>query len=275
MALYDSNNGSDIVMPVQPMGNYGNGGGMFGMNGDGMFYYMFMFFFFLMFGGWGNGFGNGFGGGSMPYMMNQTTNNDVQRGFDQQSIMGGLTGINNALSAAEVSRCNGVSNIIGAVNNGFTGVQTALSNGQMAQMQNTNTLAMALTNGTSENRLGLAELKYNIANEACADRQAVNDGVRDLAATNTANTNLLLNTINNGIQAITDRLCQQEIEQLKSQNQALTTQLNMATLNASQNAQTGQIISALQEKPPVAAYVVANPNGCACNQYQSPCYRGY
>ena len=201
MALYE-NSGSDIVMPVQPMGNYGNnGGGMFGMNGEGMFYYMFMFFFFLMFGGWGNGFGNGFGGnnGAMPYMMSQTTNNDVQHGFDQQAIMGGINGINNSLAQAEVSRCNGVYGITNAINSGFTGVQTSLANNQMGlyqamnnanmtQMQNTNTLAASLQNCCCENRAGLADLKYSIATEACSDRQAVNDGVRDLMAATTANT---------------------------------------------------------------------------------------
>lgn len=304
MALYENGN-SDIVMPVQPMGNYGNNGTNFGWGGDGSFWIIILFLF-AMFGGWGNGFGGfgGYGGGAMPYMMNNTTNNDIQRGFDQQSIMSGINGINSALASAEVSRCNGVSNITNAINGGFTGVQTALANNQMglyqtmngnqmglyqvlngnhsdvmqamnasnlAQIQNTNTLAASLQNCCCENRSGLAQLQYNLATEACADRQAVNDGVRDLLASNTANTNALMSTINAGIQSINDKLCQQEIEALKTQNQNLATQLNMATLNASQNAQTGQIISALQEKPPVAAYVVQNPNGCACayNPYQN------
>ena len=304
MALYENGN-SDIVMPVQPMGNYGNNGTNFGWGGDGSFWIIILFLF-AMFGGWGNGFGGfgGYGGGAMPYMMNNTTNNDIQRGFDQQSIMSGINGINSALASAEVSRCNGVSNITNAINGGFTGVQTALANNQMglyqtmngnqmglyqvlngnhsdvmqamnasnlAQIQNTNTLAASLQNCCCENRSGLAQLQYNLATEACADRQAVNDGVRDLLASNTANTNALMTTINAGIQSINDKLCQQEIEALKTQNQNLATQLNMATLNASQNAQTGQIISALQEKPPVAAYVVQNPNGCACayNPYQN------
>ena len=153
-----------------------------------------------------------------------------------------------------------------------------MNNANMTQMQNTNTLAASLQNCCCENRAGLADLKYSIATEACSDRQAVNDGVRDLMAANTANTNALLNTINSGIQSINDKLCQQEIDALKSQNQNLTTQLNMANLAASQNAQTSQIVSALQEKPPVAAYVVQNPNGCNCNYnpYQNQgCYGNY
>lgn len=300
MSLYE-NGTSDIVMPVQPMGNGGSyGNSSFGWGGDGSFWIIILFLFAMFNGGWGGFGGFGGGGGAFPYMMNQNTNNDMQHGFDQQAIMGGINGINNALASAEVSRCNGVSNIVNAVNNGFTGVQTSLANNQMglyqtmngnqmglyqvlngnhsdvmqamnasnlAQIQNTNTLAASLQNCCCENRSGLAQLQYNLATEACADRQAVNDGVRDLLASNTANTNALMSTITAGIQSINDKLCQQEIEALKTQNQNLATQLNMATLNASQNAQTGQIISALQEKPPIPAYVVQNPNGCQCGNY--------
>ena len=310
MSLSYENGNSDIVMPVQPMGgNYGSNG--FGWGGDGSFWIIILFLF-AMFGGWGNGFG-GFGGGNgaFPYMMNQTTNNDVQHGFDQQAVMSGITGINNALASAEVSRCNGVSNITNAINSGFTGVQTALANNQMGlyqamngnqmglyqtlngnhsdlmqamnaanmtQMQNTNALAASLQNCCCENKSGLAQLSYNIATEACADRQAVNDGVRDIIAQNTNNTNALMNSINAGIQSINDKLCQQEIEALKTQNQNLTTQLNMANLAASQNAQTDALRAdnaaqtlalqnALMPKAPIPAYVVANPNGCQCGNY--------
>lgn len=73
--------------------------------------------------GWGNGFGNG-GGGAMPYVIN----NDVQRGFDQSAIMGGITGLSgtvtNGFANAEISRCNGQTNIL----------QTLAGN-QMANMQ--------------------------------------------------------------------------------------------------------------------------------------------
>ena len=40
-------------------------------------------------------------------------------------------------------------------------------------------------------------------------------------------------------------MCDQEIEQLRAANVNLQNQLNMATLNASQTAQTAQIIAAL------------------------------
>ena len=94
--------------------------------------------------------------------------------------------------------------------------------------------------------------------------------LKDVIASNTANT-----------QAILDKLCQQEIEALKAQNQQLQMQSYLASLAASQNAQTGQILTdnAAQttallralNPAPIPAYVVANPNGCGCGNYFNGC----
>ena len=226
MAL--SENGNDMVMPVSPM--YGNGSnGGFGW-GDGSFWIIILFLFAWMGNGWN---GNG-----------QGTQSDVQRGFDQQSVMSGISGINTALATAEVSRCNSQANILETLNN----------------------MASNFQNCCCDNRVQLADLKYNIATEACADRQAVNEALRDVIASNTANT-----------QAILDKMCQQEIDTLKNQNEQLRTQINLANLAASQNAQTAQILSDnaaqtqyLQNQlnpTPVPAYVVQNPNCCGTNFY--------
>lgn len=125
-----------------------------------------------------------------------------------------------------------------------------------------------------ENRAGLADLKYTVATEACADRTAVTDALRDVIASNTANT-----------QAILDKLCQQQIESLKAQNQQLQMQGYLANLAASQNAQTGQILAdnAAQtatlrqalNPTPIPAYVVANPNGCNCGNWNGCCGNGF
>ena len=240
MSLVNENGG--MVMPVGPM--YGNGGNGFGLGNDGSFWIIILFLFAMFGNGWG-GFG---GNGGLV-----TTNNDMQRGFDQQSIMNGINGINSALANAEVSRCNAQANIL----------QT-LNNNQSAANQAMNAIAMSLQNCCCENRSNIADLKYTVATEACADRQAVTD-----------NTQLLLNTINGGIQSIQDKLCQQEIDALKTQNANLQTQINMANLAASQTAQTARILQdnaaqtvALEQYlNPVAvpAYIVQNPNCCAQN----------
>lgn len=237
MSLSDNMNGNNMVMPVSPMmGGYGSNGFM---NGD-MAWWLIILLLFAN-NGWGNGFG---GNAGMPFMMN--TQNDVQRGFDQNAIMSGINGINTALANAEVSRCNSQANVL----------------------QTLNTLSMGLQNCCCENRAGVADLKYTVATEACADRNALSQALANVVAQNNANT-----------QAILDKMCQQELDALKTQNANLQTQLNMANLAASQTAQTAQILRdnaaqtvALEQylnPAPVPAYVVQNPN--CCNQF----YNGY
>lgn len=70
-------------------------------------------------------------------------------------------------------------------------------------------------------------------------------------------------------QAILDKMCQQEIDNLKAQNLALQNQLNMATMQASQVSQTAQLIADNTAQTqyivnrvapyPIPAYTVANP----------------
>lgn len=220
----------------------GNGNG-FGGWGDNSFW-LIILFLFMFNGGWGNGFG-GYGGA--PYVAN-----DVQRGFDQSAIIGGINGIQTSLV------------------NGFADVNQALCNGFAQAEIGANTRQMANMNQMFGLQQSISGLGYNIATEACADRQAVNDGVRDIMAANTANTQALLNTINGGIQSIQDKLCQQEIDALKAENANLQTQINLANLQNSQGAQTAQIISALTPKAPIPAYAVPNPSGC-CQQNTCGC----
>lgn len=234
MALSNTN---DMVMPVTPM--YGGGGGSngFGWGGDG--WWLILLFLFAFNGGWGGGYGNG---GAMPFMVN----NDVQRGFDQSAIMGSLNGITSAISngfaTAEISRANTNTNTL-----------QALWNMQMQQQ-----------NCCCDTRASIADLKYTVATEACADRSVVNEGVRDIIASNTANT-----------QAILDKLCQQEIDALKTENARLQTAVNLANMQASQTAQTAQILADNSKQTavledylnpvPRPAFIVQNPNCCNTN----------
>lgn len=88
-----------------------------------------------------------------------------------------------------------------------------------------------------ENRLGLADLKYTVATENCADRTQSLMNTRDIIDSQTR-----------GTQAIIDKLCQLELDGIKGQlaqaqreNVGLQNQLNMANLAASQTAQNAFI----------------------------------
>ena len=249
MSLTD-NGGLSAADVAAVMGANGNGFNN-GWGGDGSWWLLGLFLFALNGNGWGNGFGGGGNGMMYPFM---NANNDVQRGFDQSAVMNSLNGITAALSNgfanAEVSRCNANANVLQTLN-----ANQAAANAAM------NGLAMSLQNCCCENRAGIADLKYAVATEACADRTTANQ-----------NTQQLLTAMNTGFQGIYDKLCQQEIDALKSENARLQTQIDLANLQASQTAQTARILQdnaaqtvALEQylnPVPVPAYVVQNPNCC-------------
>lgn len=235
----------------------GNNGG-FGNWGDGSFWIIVLFLFALM-GNWGgNGFG-GNGGGAMPYVIN----NDVQRGFDQSAIMSGITGLSgnvtNGFANAEISRCNGQTNIL----------QTLAAN-QMANLQGFNDITASFSQCCCNQQLATADVKYLISNEAAATR---------------ANTDAK-------VQAVMDKLCQLEMDGIKQnyenriagmQNQidSLRASLNDVNGQASQNAQTAAIIAnneaqtvALERylsPTPMPAYIVPSPQCCNQNGFGYGC----
>ena len=253
--------GALTAADVAAVMNGGNNGRGFGWGGDGAWWVLILFLF--AFGGYGNG---GLG--------NNGTVADMQRGFDQQATSAGIASlqaqVGNGFADAAVARCNAQ-----------TGLLQAMNANQNATNQGMNTLAMSLQNCCCENRAGIADLKYTIATENCADRQAISDGLRDLMAQNTANTNAIVQSQNQGFQGVLDKLCQLEIDGLKSANEQLRTQLNMANLAASQTVQTAQLIqdnnaqtaNLLQRlnPNPVPAYVVQNPNCCGAVNFGCGC----
>lgn len=222
-----------MYMPVVPQG-FGNGNdGMFGGN-----WMWFLLIWFAMFGWGNNGFGNGYSGGN--------AGSEIQRGFDQQSLMTGINGI------------------LPAVQNGFAQAEISANARQMADMQQANAIQSALQNCCCENRAETADLKYTMATEA-------------------ANTRANCDANN---QKILDKLCQLELDGIKqnyeSQLRAMQRQLNAATAEnqslrfaASQGAQTAQILAnneaqttALEQylaPVPRPAYMVQNPNCCSQN----------
>lgn len=215
MALEESN-GNGMVMPVSPMGGYGGFGNGFGDNG------WWIILLFVLLGGWGNGFGGYGNGGGVGFV-----DSSVQRGFDQASIMSGITGISNNV-------VSGFGDVQTALCAGFNGVEIGANARQMANMQSMFDLQSQLASCCCENRLATADLKYTIATENCADRYEAAQNTRDIIDSQTR-----------GIQAILDKICSLEVEAKNDKINDLERQLAMASLAASQTAQTAEIISRL------------------------------
>ena len=247
----------------------GNDG--YGFGGDGA-WWLLVLFLFAFNGNWGWGNGNGGNGGGTGYVVS-----DVQRGFDQSAIMGGLSGIQSAVTNGFVdtaaSLCNGFAGVNSAISNGFAQAEIANNARQIADLQQSFALQSQFADCCCENRLASADLKYTIATENCADRAAVSDGIRDVIAAQAANTQSLINSTNAGIQSVMDKICQLELDAKNDKIAELQRQLSAAQGAASQNAQTAAILAdnaaqtamLRQSLNPTAipAYIVQNPNCCS------------
>lgn len=238
------------------LGNRNNNGSAFGDEG------VLLLFIILLFGGWGGrGWGNqggGYGAGSVggnelyPWL-NQTE--VVNSGFRDQMLNTGINGIQQSIT------------------NGFAGVQQSLCNGfnqtQLGMLQGFNAIQAQQAQCCCDNQLAMANQTAALLAEHCTDRQALNEGVRDIIANQTAS-----------VQRILDQMCQDKIDEKNDQIAMLRQQVQMQNLSASQNAQTAAILAdnfaqtnALEQylaPVPRPAYIVQNPNccqqgfGCGC-----------
>ena len=243
MALTDDS----MVLPVTPMGN-GNGG--FGI-GDGNGFWIILLFILL--GGWNNGgFGGGFGGDGLYPWLNNSQN--INGGFRDQMLNTSVNGIQNAITSGfgdvQTALCGGFAGVNASINGAQNAIAQQMYGNQIADMERSYAAQTASTAGMTalqaqlancccENKAATADLKYTVATENCADRTAAAQNTRDIIDAQTR-----------GTQAILDKLCALELDGVKGQlaqaqreNVGLQNQLNMATMQASQTAQTAQILA--------------------------------
>ena len=234
MALTDeSNNG--FYMPVAPAYGGGNGGFGGGWNND----WAWIIILLLAFnGGWGNGFGGMGGYGNMmlgydfPWLLNGQNNLSAQMsgGFQNAQISDGITSIRDGISGLSTQLCGCCGDMQMALANGFNSAEIAANNRQMANMQQAYNLSAQIASASADNRLGIANLAADISRENCADREALNYGVRDIINNQTA-----------GIQRILDKLCDQELQAERRDNANLRSELMFARGQASQIEQNAFI----------------------------------
>ena len=241
----DNGNGIVTTMPVTP--TYGNNGGFGGFGGDSWAWILILLLFAG--GGWGNGFGGGYANNMLsydfPWLMNgqQGINANTNNGFQNAMLNDGITSIRDGISGISTQLCGGFAGVNSNIANGFAqaeiannarqiaDMQTAFA-GQTAMSQGFNNISSQMASCCCEQRLGIANLGADIAREACADRQAVNEGVRDILANQTAS-----------VQKILDKLCDQELQAERRENQNLRSELMYARGQASQIEQTAQILA--------------------------------
>ena len=265
MALTDDN----MVMPVAPM--YGNGGGYGGGMGLGGDWAWILLLLLIGGNGWGMGGFGGFGGGlgiDFPWLLNGQNgiNNNVNDGFRDAQLHDSVTSVRDGVSALATQLCGCCGDIQMGMANGFAGVQQSLCNGfagttaaitgaqnAISQQMNANEIAnlnrsfaeqTANMQGFNGVNAGVADLRYTVATEACADRAAVGDALQNVTMQNMGNTNAIVNAITAGIQSIKDDLCQDRLDAERRENANLRSELMYARGQASQVDQTAQIRAA-------------------------------
>lgn len=304
MALTDEGNGNGFYMPVAPAYAGGNGGFGNGFGGDGWWLIL------LLLCGWGGGWGGGFGGAAgmmgfgidFPWLLNGQNgiNNNVNDGFRDAQLHDSVTSVRDGVSNLATQLCgccgdmqmalaNSTAGIQQSLCNGFAGTTAAITGAQNAISQQLNANELASLNrsfaeqtanmqGFNSVNASLADVKYTEATEACATRTASATNTRDIIDSQTR-----------GTQAILDKLCQLELDNVKGQlaaaqreNVALQNAVNMSAMRESQTAQTAQILAgqtaevdALYNRlsncpvPSTPVYgrqpiFTCNNNGCGC-----------
>jgi hypothetical protein len=250
-----SSDGTMLTMPVAPA-NTGNGNG-FGWGGDGA-WWIVLFLIFAAFGGWGNGFG--FGGGGNGVMDGYVLTSDfanVERKIDS---------VNQGLCDGFYQQAQLVNGTNMAMANGFAQAELSRSNQQAALMQQLTAMQMQNQECCCENRAAIAQVRYDMATQACDTRNTVQNTTRDI-----------IDAMNCGFRSIDQRLTAQEIAAKDAKIAEQNQRLFAADLAASQSAQTLDMRNyvsaqfAYYNPRPVPSFSVPAPYqytgcGCGCNQ---------
>lgn len=246
---------------------------------------------FALFGGWGNGGGWGnnrgnSGSGETTIIMPPTGGGyymggsgmgfaeaAVQRGFDNQSVIQKLDGINSGICSLgydQLAQMNGIntnvmtaaSAIQGSINQmGINnmkdtfGVLQAINNNTVGNMQNTNTLTRQIGDCCCENRAALADIKYIMTTESCA----TNNNIHQTGDAIINNQNQNFQMLN---QTIKDGFCNLEMREMQRENQNLRDRLSACDRDSALMAQSRYLLDQLNPcaKP---SYIVQNPNCCS------------
>lgn len=266
---------ADVAAVVRNNDGCCNNGGYGMMNGIGGYGFgegwWVIIILMALFGGFGYG-GFGYGGAGMRggngcgCEAAVATVGDIQRGFDNQGVTNKLNGLENGLADGFYAMNN-------SMLTGFNGVQSAIQNSAMNAMQNTFTLQQAIQADTVGNMQNTNALATQFANCCCENRTGFQQVGYDLATQGNAiqvaisnQTQALMQNQNDNYRALHDEIVANRMEDMRTENANLRSQIQALNLAASQANQNTYLVNQLRPCPQ-PAYIVANP--FCCNQQVS------
>ena len=216
-------------------------------------------------GGWG-GNGNGFGnngrnsGGVVDGYVLASDFSNIERKLDNVN-----NGICDGFYAMNTGMLNGFAGVTQAVTSGFSNAELSRCNQQAALMQQLNNMAMQAQECCCENRAAIAQVRYDMATQACDTRNTVQNTTRDI-----------IDAMNCGFRSIDQRLTAQELAAKDAKIAEQNQRIFISDLAASQNAQTLDLRNyvsaqlAYYNPRPVPSFAVPAPYQYAgCNGYNS------
>lgn len=264
-----SSDGTVMTMPVTPAYGGGYGNGMWG--GDwGAWILLFLLFGFGR-GGWG-GFGN------ESSCCAPASCADLQRGFDNQSVMNKLNGIEQGISQAgyaALQQTNTLEN--GLCQLGYQ-TQTAVSGLGTQLQQCCCDIGRSIDQSTFQTAQGINNIGNKIDACCCETQRQIERGFCDTNYNLATNTTSIIQNAHNDTDRVIAKLNDMEsarqaekIAALQAENQSLKFQASQTAQNAfitaNQDAQTAELIRRLGRDCPIPAYVVPNPNCCYGTPY--------
>lgn len=207
--------------------NGGNGGG-WGSGGWGDWILVILLFALVGNGGWGFG---GFGGGAG--LQGMATRADINEGFALNNITGGIQAIQQGI-------CDSTYALTNAVNGGFHGVERGFWD-----------VSRQLSDCCCENRAAIAQVRYDMATQACDTRNLIQSTTRDLIDNQNAN-----------FRALMDYQVNREMREKDAKIAELQNAASQAAQNnylaALSDAQTAELLRRINPTP-VPAYQVPAP----------------
>lgn len=188
----------------------------------------------MLFGWGGNGWGGNNGGVMDGYVLTSDFAN-IERKLDNVN-----NGLCDGFYAMNTGMLNGFAGVTQAVTNGFYSSELSRCNQQAALMQQLNAMQMQAQECCCENRAAIAQVRYDMATQACDTRNTVQNATRDI-----------IDNANSNSKAILDFLVNSKMQDLQTENQNLK-------LAASQAAQNNYLVSQLRPCP-TPAYITCNP----------------
>lgn len=255
-----SSDNTVMTMPVAPA--YGSGYGNGGMWGNDWFSWIILL---LLFGGRGWG---GWGGNESSCCAPASCA-DLQRGFDNQSVMNKLNGLENGLCSLGYDQLGQMNNINTSILNGFHGVDNGICQLGYQTQNAINSIGTQLQQCCCDTREAIQGVNYNtlqnfsnlnskIDSCCCETQRQIERGFCDTNYNLATNTTSIIQNAHNDTDRVIAKLDAMEMARKDETISELRSQVNALNLAQSQANQNTYLINTLRPCPQ-PAYLSCNP----------------